>query len=153
MHMHNGQICMKSYPQVISFIINVLMHSQQRSLLAICICVSVFCRINFETYISENKGFGDFGYEFSLCIFKVQGLHDGKYGISLCEEWGGTFVPSLLSFSLESFYKFLHQLVQVDFIFHFVYSGFRVQEIADMVSCSLQRVRGKLYTIVVKLFI
>jgi hypothetical protein len=39
---------------------------------------------------------------------------------------GGNFVPSLSSFSLESSYKFLHQLVQVDFVFHCVCLGFRV---------------------------
>jgi hypothetical protein len=50
-----ARICMKSYPKVVSFFIIVL---------AICICISVFGKINFETYISENKGFGDSGYEF-----------------------------------------------------------------------------------------
>ncbi len=42
---------------------------------------------------------------------------------------GGNFAPSLLIISLESFYKFLHQLVQMDFIFHCVYLGFRKQHI------------------------
>ncbi len=34
-----------------------------------------------------------------------------------CKKWGGSFAPLLLNFSLESFCKFLHQLIQVDFIF------------------------------------
>jgi hypothetical protein len=55
---------------VFSFI-NVSMHIWQRSPSAICICVSVSGRISFEIYISGNKGFGDSGYEFSLCISRV----------------------------------------------------------------------------------
>jgi len=47
--------------------------------------------------ISGNKGFGDSGYEFSLCM-------------SL-EKMGGNLAPSLSSFSLESFYEFLQVFV------------------------------------------
>jgi len=53
-------------------------------------------KIGFEIYISGNEGSGDSEYEFSLCIcvvslciYKVYGLRDGGYNISLIvKSWG-----------------------------------------------------------------
>jgi hypothetical protein len=45
------------------------------------------------------------------------------------QRMGGNLAPSLLSFSFDVFassYKFLHQLIHVDFIFHCAYLGFKV---------------------------
>jgi hypothetical protein len=64
MHMRDGQICMKSYLEVI-YIIN------EGAFAWYVYVYPYLAKIGFEIYISRNKGFGDSEYEFSLCICVV----------------------------------------------------------------------------------
>lgn len=57
-------------------------------------------------------------------IVHIQDLGNNGYNIALIAKSGGSFAPSLLTFSFESFYKFLHQFVQVDSIFYLWLSTF-----------------------------
>jgi hypothetical protein len=85
MHMHiNGRICMESYLEVVSFIINVSMHNQQRSPSVICICV--FCRIWFwDTYLKmKDPEISDMNFHCAYPRFRVQWI----WRLPHCKEWG-----------------------------------------------------------------
>jgi hypothetical protein len=86
MHMHtNGWTCMESYPEVVSFLINVSMHNQRRSPSMICICVSVSSRIWFRDLHIWRI------WEFHIWIFivHIRGLGYNKFDASLIAKSGG----------------------------------------------------------------
>jgi len=136
MHMHiNGRICMESYTEVVSFIINVSLCITGRGAPQWYVYVYL-AEFDFEIYIFENQGSRNSRYEFSLCISEVRVRWIQR--LPRCKEWGEALHHHCWAFHLKvsaSSYKFLHQLVRVDFIFSLFISRFRGRQIWHLAHC------------------
>jgi hypothetical protein len=128
---------MESYLEVVSFLINVSMHNQQKSPSVICICVSVSGRIWFwDIHIRKRRI-----WEFWIWIFIVyiQGLGYDKYGISLVAKSGGKFCAIIVKLFT---WKFLQvptssciNLFRWILYFHCSYLGFKGRKIWCLAHC------------------
>jgi len=112
--------------QLFFYYIYVSMHNRHKGICMICVCVSISSRIRFQDiHIWKQRiwGFQIWIFIVHVCCITMHIQSLGFRGWQIqrfihCKEWGVSFTPSLSSFSLKSFCKFVYQLVQMHFTFY-----------------------------------